>query len=393
MPTTNQQILWAQPSWEHTGAHSAFAPFSREVTAILPPGSVRLIDGRLLKTRQLEVWKNRFRRLLGRPLVKSEWVIAREGGVPFYRESSWAIERKVSQIVGETNPRAVVLAAMEDQLFFLAKEKRKWQRTRLVGFSHQPPAWWKLHHARPDLAGALDRLVIVAESARSYWEQYIDPRRIVMMLHGVDTDFFSPSTNDEKLSTHGGALHAVFSGQWLRDFETLAAVVARVDELDLPVRFELVVPRFARNTAACYQLAMSKRVRWHAHLSDEELRAVYQQADILLLPLIDSTANNGLLEGMACGIPVIVTDVGGVRDYAKNNFAHLVAPGDAAEIVQLLKHYVENKAHLAIRGAAARAHVEQNLSWKQVAEGFVGILTGLDGDHQPVHFGARTGNG
>ena len=67
-------------------------------------------------------------------------------------------------------------------------------------------------------------------------------------------------------------LRAVFSGQWLRDFETMAAVVAIADHLNLPVYFEMIVPRQSRGQEACYKMAMSSRVRWYSDLTDEDLR-------------------------------------------------------------------------------------------------------------------------
>ena len=50
--------------------------------------------------------------------------------------------------------------------------------------------------------------------------------------------------------------------------------------------------------------------RCHAGLSDEQLLALYQSADIGVMPVIDCTANNGLLEMMATGLPVVMTDIG-----------------------------------------------------------------------------------
>jgi glycosyltransferase involved in cell wall biosynthesis len=153
--------------------------------------------------------------------------------------------------------------------------------------------------------------------------------------------------------------------------------VSSADALQLPLQFHLIVPRFARDTPACQLMASSPRVRWHADLRDEDLREVYRRADLLVLPLLDSTANNGLLEGLACGLPAIVTDVGGVREYTRDTFADLVPVGDAATIVAILQRHLRQRDALPERAAAARRHIEHHLTWRQSARQFVSILASL----------------
>jgi glycosyltransferase involved in cell wall biosynthesis len=371
----SESILWATAFWDHHGSHSGMAPLSREINLLLPD-KIHRVESKPREPYFSDRLTNGIRRLLALPRPDPEWISINKQS-PFYGERSWMLEREISELVARSHPSIVLLEAIDEQLFLLAEEKRKWPHTRLVGLCHQPPAWWRLNHARPDIVKALDLLIIVASTARSFWEQFTDKEKVAFIPHGIDSEFFCPLKVKSKLPSGDNPLRAVFSGLWLRDFDTMKSVVSIADDLNLPIRFEMVVPRFSRGSDACYRMAMSPRVNWYSDLVDEELRRVYQESDVLILTLRDSTANNGLLEGMACGLPAIVTDVGGVRDYAKESFADFVRPRDASAVIEILQHYVMQRNKLVERGAAARAHVEKHLSWRKIAGEYAATLRSL----------------
>src|SRR5262249_30684580 len=141
--------------------------------------------------------------------------------------------------------------------------------------------------------------------------------------HHVDTDFFSPASSPRPDSPPA-PLRAIFVGLGNRDFDTLSRVIERTRTHRIPIHFDLVLP-----APHVYQrFAQHPNTRCHTGLSDEQLLDLYRSADIGIMPVIDCTANNGLLEMMATGLPVVVTDIGAVRDYVTGEGALLVPPGD-----------------------------------------------------------------
>ena len=163
----SQTILWAGISWSHHGIHSGMTPLSREIDVIMP-GLIQRVELKQRKSHFFTRLAARMRWLLRLPRPAPDWIMFEKEN-PFYGPNSWMLEREINEVVFQSVPSAVVLESIDEQLFLLAEEKARWPGTRLVGVSHQPPAWWRLNHARPDIVSALDLLVVVASSVRPYW--------------------------------------------------------------------------------------------------------------------------------------------------------------------------------------------------------------------------------
>jgi glycosyltransferase involved in cell wall biosynthesis len=111
-------------------------------------------------------------------------------------------------------------------------------------------------------------------------------------------------------------------------------------------------------------------------IDDDALRAMYQQADVLFLPVTSATANNTVLEGIACGLPVVTTDLASLRCYLPGQEAILIKENDPEHLAAaLLKLYHNPELRTEMAEAARRRALD--LSWVKVAHEHASVYIDL----------------
>jgi len=118
--------------------------------------------------------------------------------------------------------------------------------------------------------------------------------------------------------------------------------------------------------------------------SEEEVRALFEWADVLVLPYIEASQSGVLQIGFANGIPSVVTDVGSLSEVVVDGETGLVVPPRNPEklakaIVRILTDY--SLREKIIRNM--RAMREGCLSWQRIAEQTVEIYRNILGFNSP----------
>ena len=137
------------------------------------------------------------------------------------------------------------------------------------------------------------------------------------------------------------------------------------------VAFRLVLPR---ESAPAWRGRQGVEVL--TGLDDIALRRVYQEAMLLFQPLSDCTANNAVLEALACGLPVVATDVGGIRDYLGEDCACLVPPRDPRAMVDAILALRADYAARTRMCRAARKRAEV-FAWPHVVRQMLAVYKSL----------------
>jgi glycosyltransferase involved in cell wall biosynthesis len=186
----------------------------------------------------------------------------------------------------------------------------------------------------------------------------------VKFIHdGADTDFFKPASSRPQ-----GPPRILYGGVYLRNEAMLVRILRRLMEKNSEVQFDLLVPKHHRNSPALAPLLGHPAVTWHAGLNDEQLRALYQNSYLMLLPMNDSGANTSVVEALASGLPVATTDVGGIRDYGGGAVYPVVANNDDDAMIALVEQYLSKANWRDETSLKCRQFAEVTLDWQLVAQ-------------------------
>jgi glycosyltransferase involved in cell wall biosynthesis len=237
---------------------------------------------------------------------------------------------------------------------------RQSAKRSFIATLHQPPVKWNAESRAwlPRLKGA----IVLSRSDLEFFEKSVEPGRVRFIPHGIDTDFFTPPA-----TPCSGCPRLLFAGFYLRNTAMLERVVRKLHSARPDLHFDLLVPSHVRSEAHLRRLMGHPAVKWHSDLGDLEMRALYQSCYLALLPMNSSTANNAVLEALSTGLPLVTTDVGGIRDYGGASVFPLVDNDDDDGMIALVEQYLDRPSWRDEIARKSRQFAETELAWPKVA--------------------------
>ena len=217
----------------------------------------------------------------------------------------------------------------------------------------------------------------------------VNPEKIVAISNFINTDNFD---NDIDLGNIRNKYHlndyfsVLFVGRICEDkgieYLIKAAKIIVHEFAYNNVIFVLVGPieHFGNNkTTSAYFLKISKMILDYkiqknvviaGSIPKDDLIRLYRACNIFILPSLKEAMPNAVtLEAMASGIPLIITDVGGIPDNLRNSKCCLIIkPADEKELAIAIIHLKDNPAERNKMGLRGREIVENEFSSEKIAK-------------------------
>ncbi|WP_164937551.1 glycosyltransferase family 4 protein [Bradyrhizobium guangxiense] len=204
---------------------------------------------------------------------------------------------------------------------------------------------------------SLDGIILMSETQREFFlNRGVDNEKIEVIPHGIDLSYFHRS---EVATSEQFTVLSV--GSYRRRFDLLRDVIRIIGSVRPEISFVVVAsPDKTR------ELEGLANVRLLSGVSDSDLRRLYSSSSCLLMTLQAATANNAILEAMACELPIVSEDVGGIREYV-GEAGTLVPPGSADALVEAILS-LHGDRDLAARIGRVGGIRAKSFDWPIIAE-------------------------
>jgi len=204
----------------------------------------------------------------------------------------------------------------------------------------------------------------------------LDPAKAWVIRPAVDPNFFFPAQNQQ---SRKGVFRIVTIGSliWRKGYEYALLAVRQLVDVGVPVQFDIIGdgPERQRVLYTVYDLGLQDHVRLLGRLPPEQVRDRLQQADVFLLSSLSEGISNAVLEAMACGLPVVTTDCGGMTEAVTDGVEGFVVPVRDPEAMAeaLLKLWKDPELRKRM-GKAARERVLREFSLDQQISAFLSLF-------------------
>jgi len=242
-----------------------------------------------------------------------------------------------------------------------------------------------------------DRIIVAtpAEKSQLQFLYQADASKMVIIPPGVDTEHFYPIPRDEARDYIGvdrDDCMALFVGRIepLKGIDTLMKAVSLLGMHDAKNPFyvaiiggdpdvapEEMTEEMSRLQALCDELCLGQMALFWGKRAQDTLPYYYSAAEVLLVPSHYESFGMVALEAMACGTPVIASQVGGLAYLVKDGETGYHVPFDSPEVLSEKLAALLCNFELGEKMGGQAAIYAKEYAWEKIAARIIDVYESL----------------
>lgn len=224
--------------------------------------------------------------------------------------------------------------------------------------------------------GGAECVTAISKDHQSLAHQTMPGLEIPIFYNGVDNVYFH--TNNKPPERDKVIILCVARLIGRKGQHNLIEAFSKVKEMGVGKEIKLMLVGTGDCEDDLHQMAntldLSDQVLFTGFVPREEMPGIYQQADIFVLPSQNEGMSIALLEAMASGLPVLVTNTGGTEELVENNVNGFILEWEDVErLAELLLMLVRDDALRQRLGSASRTKAER-YSWEEVSKSYLDLF-------------------
>ena len=238
--------------------------------------------------------------------------------------------------------------------------------------------WHNFLPMQKRVAPKLRNIICVSQPSKEdvISEFKVDEERITVIPNGIDIETFKPSLKSKPFEYN--IVTTASADIPLKGLRNLILALPRVIK-EFPSTSLTVIgksPKKSKLHKLIDDLDLEDRISFRSGIDEEEIVDIYHNSDIAVIPSLYEGFGFGAGEAMACGVPLISTDSGGLKQVIGDS-ALKIKPGSVVEIEEGISKLFYDEAIRKDFIKKGRKRMEEYFDWKIAAKSYVNLFEGL----------------
>ena len=236
--------------------------------------------------------------------------------------------------------------------------------------------WHSFLRMQKKVAPQLNRIVCPSNQSKAdvIEELEVNEENVDVVLNGIDLDSFN---RDERVEKKPYRIITTASADVpLKGLKFLIEAMTEIIE-EIPEAHLMVLGRAKKEGDIAKQISrlnLEEKISFRSGLSQSEVVSLYLSSHICVIPSLYEGFGFGAGEAMACGLPLISTQSGGLKEVIGQE-AVIIEAASSEAIIKAVKDLFSNKEKQLALSRAGRKRMEKEFNWMKAAEAYEKIYS------------------